>query len=66
MADSRTEEIAERIQTALAAADVTQLSDLLHPDVRWGPPDDPNPGCQNRGQVLAWYRRGREAACGPK
>jgi SnoaL-like domain len=61
VADSQTEEIAERIQTALAAADVTQFSDLLHPDVRWGPPDDPNFGCQNRGQVLAWYRRGRQA-----
>jgi len=53
--------MAARIQTALAAADLTEFADLLHPDVRWGPPDDPNPGCTNRKQVLTWYRRGRDA-----
>jgi hypothetical protein len=29
--------------------------------VRWGAPDDPVPSCQNREQVLVWYRRGRDA-----
>lgn len=61
MTDAQMAEIAERIQAALGAADVTEFSDLLHPDVRWGAPDDPHPGCQNRRQVLAWYRRGRDA-----
>jgi len=55
------EAIAARIQTALAATDVTEFSDLLHPGVRWGGPDDPNPGCHNRQQVLSWYQRGRDA-----
>ena len=31
------------------------------PDVRWGASDDSQPGCQNRDQVLACYRRGRDA-----
>jgi len=53
------EATAERIQAALGAADLTEFSGLLHPDVYWGAPDDPNPGCQNRKQVLSWYRRAR-------
>ena len=61
MSDALMDAIAARIQTALGAADLTVFSDLLHPDVRWGPPDDPNPGCTNRKQVLTWYRRGRDA-----
>jgi hypothetical protein len=27
--------------------------------VRWGAPDDVTSGCQNRDQVLTWYRKGR-------
>ena len=57
--DAQMEATAERIQAALGAADLTEFSELLHPDVRWGPPDDPNPGCVNRRQVLSWYRRAR-------
>jgi SnoaL-like domain len=61
MSDASMEAIAARIQTALGAADLSGFADLLHPDVRWGPPDDPNPGCTNRKQVLTWYRRGFNA-----
>ena len=61
MSDAPMDAIAARIQTALGSADLAEFADLLHPDVRWGPPDDPNPGCTNRKQVLAWYRRGRAA-----
>jgi ketosteroid isomerase-like protein len=50
-----------RIKVALESADLAAIKDLLDPDVRWGAPDDEAPGCQNRRQVLAWYRRGREA-----
>jgi ketosteroid isomerase-like protein len=53
--------IAQRVSQALAAADLSAYSDLLHPDVRWGAPGDPFPPCQNRAQVLSWYQRGRDA-----
>jgi ketosteroid isomerase-like protein len=49
------------IRTALESADLEEFQDLLDPNVRWGAPGDPQPSCQNRKQVLAWYRRGREA-----
>ena len=58
---STTDSIAERVRAALESADLNAISDLLDPNVRWGAPDDDAPSCQNRGQVLAWYQRGREA-----
>jgi hypothetical protein len=53
--------IAERVRDALDGADLSAISELLDPAVRWGAPDDMEGGCQNRTQVLDWYRRGREA-----
>ena len=53
--------IVGRVEAALNEADLEAIGDLLEPNVRWGAPDDPDQSCQNRGQVLAWYRRGREA-----
>jgi ketosteroid isomerase-like protein len=44
---------------ALEHADLAGYRELLDPGVTWGAPDDPQPGCKNRDQVLAWYRRGR-------
>jgi len=44
---------------ALEDADLEGYRELLDPGVTWGAPDDPQPGCRNRDQVLAWYRRGR-------
>jgi hypothetical protein len=55
------ERLAALIGQALAAADLEAYASLLHPEVRWGAPGDPSPPCQNRSQVLAWYRNGREA-----
>ena len=52
--------IAQQVKMALEAADLAAFSDLLDPNVRWRP-GDPSPPCQNRDQVLAWYRRGRQA-----
>lgn len=57
----RIEEIARRVGAALQAADLTGYKELLDPNVTWGAPDDANPGCHNRDQVLTWYRRGRAA-----
>lgn len=53
------EALAEQVRTALASADVEAYGELLDPNVRWGPPDDPESGCHNRKDALAWYRRGR-------
>jgi ketosteroid isomerase-like protein len=55
------ERLAGLIGQALAADDLDAYADLLHPDVRWGAPGDPDPPCQDRAQVLAWYRGGRDA-----
>ncbi|HVA06061.1 MAG TPA: hypothetical protein VNG12_04890 [Acidimicrobiales bacterium] len=53
--------IATEIRSALEAADLSTYASLLAPDVTWGAPGDPEPACRNRGQVLAWYSRGRDA-----
>lgn len=53
--------VAGRVRAALQEADLSTLADLLDPDVHWGAPDDPAPECQNREQVLAWYRQARDA-----
>jgi hypothetical protein len=51
--------IADRVRAALDNADLDEFAALLSPDVHWGAPDDANPPCQNRDQVLKWYRKGR-------
>lgn len=53
--------IGERIRAALESADLEAFADLLDPQVHWGAPGDGDPPCQNREQVLRWYRRGRGA-----
>ena len=55
------EVIAQQVRIALEAADLSSFSDLLDPDVHWGPPDARRPTCKNRDQVLAWYERGKES-----
>jgi ketosteroid isomerase-like protein len=55
------ERLAGLIGQALEAADLDAYAELLHPDVHWGAPGDPQAPCQNRAQVLAWYRGGRDA-----
>jgi ketosteroid isomerase-like protein len=61
MSTDDTETVARQVRTALESADLSAFGDLLDPDVRWGAPDAKVPSCQNRAQVLAWYKRGREA-----
>jgi ketosteroid isomerase-like protein len=58
-APSGLDELAAQIRVALEHADLDGYRELLDPAVTWGAPDDPRPACQNRDQVLAWYRRGR-------
>jgi hypothetical protein len=58
--ESTTVAIAERVREALQTADLSAIADVLDPAVRWGAPDNMEGGCQNRKQVLDWYRRGRD------
>jgi len=53
--------ITDRVRAALESADLVAIGNLLDPNVTWGAPDDPQPSCTNRKQVLAWYQRGRDA-----
>lgn len=53
--------LAAQVRQALGSANLDAYADLLDPEVRWGPPGDPEPPCQTRAQVLEWYRRGRDA-----
>jgi len=55
-----TSELAERVREALETADLDAMRQLLAPDATWGPPDHPEWGCQNRDEVLAWFRHGRD------
>jgi len=50
------EALAERLKAAIESADLDGVAALLAPDVRWGPPDDPVSGCQNRDEVRDWYK----------
>jgi hypothetical protein len=59
-ADS-TEWLAGQVRQAMENDDLDAYAHLLDPGVRWGAGGDPEPGCQSRAQVLAWYRRGRES-----
>lgn len=53
--------LAGQVATALEAADLSAYRELLDPAVTWGPPEATAGGCRSRDEVLAWYRRGREA-----
>ena len=48
-------DLAGRVTRALEHADFEAMRDLLDPDARWGHHDDPDGGCRNRDEVLAWY-----------
>ena len=56
---SDTDRIAERVRQSFRADDLEALGDLLHPDVRWGDHHYPDAGCQNRAEVLTWFRAHR-------
>ena len=54
------EDLAAAVRSALESSDLERFGHLLAPDVRWGAPDDPEPPCRSRGDVLRWYERGKE------
>jgi len=51
--------LASKVQDVLNAADLSAFSDLLDPNVTWGPPGDQVSGCHSRDEVIAWYNRAR-------
>ncbi len=55
------DQVAMQVSVALQAANLSGFSDLLDPNVRWGPPGDKSPPCKNREQVIAWYQRGKDS-----
>ncbi|MGA2521139.1 MAG: nuclear transport factor 2 family protein [Acidimicrobiales bacterium] len=55
------EALAAQVRVALGEADLSAYAELLHPDVHWGPPGARRATCRNRGDVLAWYGKGKEA-----
>jgi ketosteroid isomerase-like protein len=55
------DELGVLVRKALAAEDLSAFTELLDPAVTWGAPGARNPSCKTRNQVLAWYRRGRDA-----
>jgi len=53
-------DLAATVATALGSADLDAFTELLAPDVQWGPVGDFVSGCHNRKEVLAWYRAARD------
>jgi len=60
------ETIAEPLRAAYEASDLAAIAALLSPDVTWGAPEQKNPTCKNRDQVLRWYRHGRASRASAK
>lgn len=53
--------LTERVRAALGSGDTAAWRQLLTPDARWGPPDDPHSGCHSADEVVAWWNLAREA-----
>jgi hypothetical protein len=57
---------AGQLRIALESADLAAFSDLLAPNVTFGPPGADTPTCQNKNQVLTWYERGKSSGATAK
>lgn len=53
------EDLAAAVRLALDSSDLDRFAHLLAPDVRWGAPDDPQPPCRSRRDVIRWYERAK-------
>src|SRR5207237_291634 len=58
---SSPKDLADKVRGALDSGDLDAMSALLHPNAKWGAPDDDKPSCQNRSQVLGWYQQARDS-----
>jgi ketosteroid isomerase-like protein len=54
------ESLAVRVRAALDAGDLSGIEELLTPDARWGPPEEPEVGCRSRAEVVAWWSEARD------
>jgi hypothetical protein len=54
------DELAQIVRTALSEGDLDTYKDLLAPNAHWGPPDSPQWGCQNRNQIIKWYKTAQD------
>ena len=52
---------AEKLRQAFEQGDERLLASLLDPAVRWGGEEETPETCHSRGEVLAWYRKLKEA-----
>ena len=50
------DELAAIVTTAIKTGQVEAYQELLAPDARWGPGDQPEWGCHNRKDILAWLK----------
>ena len=57
---SSMDELAEVVRTALTDGDLETYRDLLAPNAHWGAPDSPQWGCQNRNQIIKWYKAAQD------
>jgi hypothetical protein len=55
---------AEKLRQAFEQGDERLLASLLDPAVRWGGEEETPETCHSRGEVLAWYRKLKEAGVG--
>ena len=53
------DDLAAAVRSALDASDLDRFAHLLAPGVRWGAPDDPNPACRSRGEVIRWFNQSK-------
>ncbi|MBS1860555.1 MAG: nuclear transport factor 2 family protein [Actinobacteria bacterium] len=58
--------IAGKLKTALEQEDEELFASLLDPAVRWGGEEETPETCHSRGEVLAWYRKLKDAGISAK
>lgn len=54
------DELQQRVRVALETGDLDAYRELLAPDARWGPADEPEWGCKSRREVISWYAAARD------
>jgi ketosteroid isomerase-like protein len=53
-------ELADLVRAALTEGDIDSYQHLLAPDAHWAAAEEPEWGCHNRNQILAWYKAARD------
>ncbi len=53
-------ELGDLVKSALSAGDLEAYENLLNPNAHWGPAGQPEWGCHNRNEILAWHKAARD------